>query len=366
MHGASSQGLQYALNAAIQARNVETPAKPPRARSVAAGVRASSEARPPAAVDRETPSLSRCVFCLVDSPEKAPRSPLVYAPYQHNPLKHWPESRPKFLQKDQLERGSMKVYPFGFSCTQDKLVVDDREQPAHLKDLKRGEITTLSRKSRQRLREFMLTHHREGCDPFSITMTTHQVYSPEQWESIVKRFRTSLARKFPDWPACWRVELQTRQTPHLHTLFYAPKELPAHVVRECIANLWLKASREDQDRHAQKHSVFCSEGYDGGWIRYITLHSSKHKQEQLGWKGRQWGIWNAKAWQDVEPLTEGELTHGQRVQLARRLRAHSRNRLGKKRRVKPLKFYATRNMIAHVMKASVLGQLLRGIVESNQ
>lgn len=297
---------------------------------------------------------------MVEAPEMARSVPLVYAPYQHNPHKHWAESRSKNLPSGvSFSRPYLKIYPHGFCLT--KAAPLENEQPEHLKDNPRGEIQGFSNKSASRLREFMMTHHVEGYYPYAVTLTTQEVYDPQQWESIVKRFRTSLARKHEDWAACWRVELQKRKTPHLHCVFWLPQCAPAHVWKIQLTQLWIKATKEDTSA-VWEFSVHVRDlTGSSAWMIYCTLHDSKHKKDQLGWKGRQWGIWNRKAWHKREPLTEGEFSREQRIVFIRRLRMWSRGRYAGKR-VKPLRLNCDRNLPAFAMDSAILKQLLRGIV----
>ena len=295
-------------------------------------------------------------------------SPLVYAPYQHTPLKHWSQS-PKVQHLNPLGKGSyvpdqITIHEHGFSVQCARL--NDGKQPEHLCDSERGKITGFSAKSSRRLRQHMLTNWGgENSQPFAVTLTTRQMHTPEQWESAIKRFRTSLARKYPDWAACWRVELQRRKTPHLHCVFWIPKSTQYNYsvswYQYRITELWLKAIREENDIHSWSYAVSVKDLTGAtGWVIYCTLHDSKHKKEQLGWKGKQWGIWNKKAWQARPALTEKTFTLEHRVTLCRRLRKHSKNRIPGQRS-KPLRFYATRNISAFAMKADTLRQLMRGI-----
>jgi len=56
-----------------------------------------------------------------------------------------------------------------------------------------------------------------------------------------------------------------------------------------------------------------------GWWRYLAAHASKSKQSQLGWKGRQWGVFNARHLDLAEP-TLIELTRRAEVKVLRCLK----------------------------------------------
>ena len=140
-------------------------------------------------------SYERCLVILHKITPQPQSVPLVYAPYQHNPHKHWAQSRPISGQKGipiapRIVPPKMSIYEHGFRMTKAKPV--EGEQPEHLKNAQRGTIEGFSNKSASRLREFMMTHHVEGGFPLAVTLTTQEHRTPEQWESILKRFRTTL------------------------------------------------------------------------------------------------------------------------------------------------------------------------------
>ena len=344
------QGTRCLVNGRIQADSTHDTTEQPEAQTAPIGVGIAVELPCPNGAD------------------SASDSSLVYPPYQQDPHKHWAQS-PKILGSNSLGKGAyipdqITIHEHGFSVQCARL--NDGEQPDHLRESERGKITGFSDKSARRLRQHMLTNWGgEDSQPFAVTLTTRQTHTPERWESAVKRFRSALARKHPDWAACWRVELQKRKTPHLHCVFWIPKSTEANYCvswyQYKLTELWLKAIGEEEDMHSWQYAVSVKDLTGStGWVIYCTLHDSKHKKEQLGWKGRQWGIWNTKAWKPRPALSEETFTPEQRVILCRRLRKHSRNRI-KGQRSKPLRFYATRNISAFCMEFKTLRQLLRGL-----
>ena len=157
------------------------------------------------------------------------------------------------------------------------------------------------------------------------------------------------------------MELQKRKTPHLHCVFYLDQCFPDSLVKVTLTRLWLKAFREESSNAAWQYAVSVKDlSGESGWVIYCTLHDSKHKREQLGWVGKQWGIWNRKSWEPRPALTAGTFTHRQRVIFCRRLRNWSKGRF-KGKRVKALRFMATRNIAAFCMDSKTTGQLLREI-----
>ena len=55
-----------------------------------------------------------------------------------------------------------------------------------------------------------------------------------------------------------------------------------------------------------------------GWAVYLALHNGKSKEAQLGWVGKQWGVWNREAFSRIEasPVSR-ELPIAQEVALRR-------------------------------------------------
>ncbi|MDP1548490.1 MAG: hypothetical protein Q8L87_20955 [Anaerolineales bacterium] len=164
---------------------------------------------------------------------------------------------------------------------------------------KRGQITGFSDKAARRLRECFLTLKVDGYSFWSFTLTTHEIYTPKEWRDITKRFRNAVKRS--KWAGLWRVELQRRKTPHLHVAFW----LPVGTGVDEVKSLWLKATREHNDAEAIKHAVQGRqiEQDDSGWAVYMALHDGKKKEAQLGWVGKQWGIWNESLFTEREPST---------------------------------------------------------------
>jgi hypothetical protein len=192
---------------------------------------------------------------------------------------------------------------------------------------KRGEITGLSSKAVTRMLTWLLENRGpDGADPYAVTLTTRGTYSPAEWRSIIKRFRTTLRRKAPQWAGLWRVELQRRQTPHLHCVIWSPASRIE--VYGALRRWWLEAVGEAEDRHSWRYAVRvkeCPPGKDRrGWAAYTALHGGKSKAEQLGWQGKQWGVWNADAWQSREPLAVGEPSERWMVTFVRVLRGWDR------------------------------------------
>jgi hypothetical protein len=67
-----------------------------------------------------------------------------------------------------------------------------------------------------------------------------------------------------------------------------------------------------------------------GWLVYLALHAGKHKGQQLGWKGKQWGVIGGERFQR-RACHAVDLTDRQRARFQRVMRRvlGSRRRLPK-------------------------------------
>jgi hypothetical protein len=72
----------------------------------------------------------------------------------------------------------------------------------------------------------------------------------------------------------------------------------------------LAATGEENDPDAYKFAVFGKRILDDGWVVYMALHDGKKKEDQLGWLGKQWGIWNQEKFVDRTPLVSASLPAG--------------------------------------------------------
>jgi hypothetical protein len=193
---------------------------------------------------------------------------------------------------------------------------------------RRGYIETFSKQSAARLRRYLA--QLEGPAHFCFFAAALTVPGPpvttDQFRRLWNAFRVRLIR-LGNVALIWRIELQTRGQPHMHCVCWA--EDGPQVIRE----LWLdtlgllgpydgpaeimsrgQAISEDEEvvmywpghvttTHrkmwpgAAEHAVKISglgAGSRTGLYRYIASHTSKSKQAQLGWKGRQWGFVNKR------------------------------------------------------------------------
>jgi hypothetical protein len=189
-----------------------------------------------------------------------------------------------------------------------------------------------------RLREVVLRRTPEG-EAFSLTGTTKRPRSPDEWRAVMSRFRHWLVDQ--DLAGVWRVELQKRKAPHVHAIlwmnceFVAQEEIDAEVQR--LRWAWLFAIGAAKRRKNGElvvlepeevvHAAFVEYGLTAGWVAYLAGHASKHKTEQLGWEGKQWGLWGASKFQPVHELGKADVTLQEKRLFDRTLRRWQRARL---------------------------------------
>jgi hypothetical protein len=196
---------------------------------------------------------------------------------------------------DEFRAGHFRaeIYPFGFKLREHVKVKSARSAGA-----KRGSIRDFSHEAARRLRETFMTRFVEDAALWAFTLTTHRICTPVEWREIMKRFRVAVKRS--RWAGLWRVELQRRKAPHAHVAFW----LPSGVGHEEVEALWLKCTGEAEDAAAVEHAVRSRKiPHDAsGWAYYMGLHDGKSKEAQLGWVGKQWGIWNREILDTREPV----------------------------------------------------------------
>lgn len=173
---------------------------------------------------------------------------------------------------------------------------------------KRSKILTFSKSSRRRMRDFMLRYSVPDMVRCGVTLTlpwqtqnfdsslkNFEVDYLFEFEKVVHRFRVYWLRRFPDCGCVYRVELQQRKVPHLHLIsFHRFEDLP--FLKDEYFRLWFLALQKIL--YGGKLSSFFKYGVDLDTqlssvraLQYLSDHSSKSKQAQLGYKGKQWGVW---------------------------------------------------------------------------
>lgn len=198
---------------------------------------------------------------------------------------------------------------------------------------KRGSISGFSAASVRRLRDYLLFLRLKTVERtrlgFTLTVPWRDLSGSvlEDYKSSFNRFGVLFRRILPNSAFVYRHELQRRRAPHLHGVLFLSAYDTAYD-SGLVLELWRRALRP-VDR-PQSLASFVRYGVKGSDIsdgfaafRYLCDHASKHKQDQLGFKGRQWGVLG-----DANVLRESESFHfasrRQCIEFYRLLRRSSR------------------------------------------
>lgn len=197
---------------------------------------------------------------------------------------------------------------------------------------RRGDISGFSRGSQRRLRETLaLARPRVPSRVWGLSLTIPgRILTPTEVRHLWHKFMIYTKRDFPDVPYVWRIELQTRKQAHWHVVLWAKGEgIETYAVVAGVAALWRRVVRDTvgpfparTDRGFDLHGVDVKDlsgASATGMIGYLCDHQSKHKQAQLGWQGRQWGV-VGRAALDLSGEIVGEVTDTQHKQAARQFR----------------------------------------------
>ena len=204
-----------------------------------------------------------------------------------------------------------------------------------------GDIKGFSRHSQRRLRETLAMARPSNPDSMVCGMCLTipgSILPPEKVRDIWHTFQTEVGRQFADVGLVWRIELQTRKQAHWHLVAWIPpKDDTPPLARAClIAALYRRVVlARIEPLTARTAYGFDTHGVklqplDGstpsGVITYLADHESKHKQAQLGWQGRQWGVVGRDNLRFIgsEVLAVDEHQHKRAARQFRRLQEHLR------------------------------------------
>lgn len=191
---------------------------------------------------------------------------------------------------------NISIFPNGISVEKSRVSVFVPSSGLGVTGVKRGKISAFSFSSRLRLRLALLSLYIPNFNRYAITLTLPWLV--DDWAScmsdfkqVLHRFRVYWLRCFPRCACVYRVELQKRGAPHLHIVSFHPS---GDGLSDKYFLLWFKALN---GLRGGSYSDFARRGVKvdlvpniSGVIRYLCDHSSKSKQAQLGYMGKQWGI----------------------------------------------------------------------------
>lgn len=242
---------------------------------------------------------------------------------QENPILSRADEHAVFLK-------SVKLYPNGLSFVRDSgsrynnsRHLRSPEQVIHDKFFNhklRGEIKGFSRHASLRLRRALVSMSSSfNCSCVGITLTLpfkgdfknkgeYKILAAA-YKKAFNRFCVSIRRRFSGSCGIFRHELQRRRVPHCHIVFFL-SDLDFKLVsfgrnsniadfRVIVYSYWLSALQGftfDVNLNGfVKHGVKVDriDTRDNiAVFRYLCDHASKHKRDQLGYIGKQWGFIN--------------------------------------------------------------------------
>lgn len=242
-----------------------------------------------------------------------------------------PRGRFQSLAHKRVEVFSSGVYipKQGLNFIPDCLTSRDRKE--------RGKITKFSTHARQRLRRLLVESSCPDSVRLGFTLTlpwrgvSWDEKTLEDFRKCFNLFGTKFRQTFPKSAAVFRVELQKRKAPHIHAVwFLANDDIDARQIRTDIpadagvsdavrrallimgANseinrLWVSSvpigPRDNIEAFINHGTSVDDIISDGAMFRYLADHTSKSKQAQLGYQGKQWGVLGGKNLVKVEPDT---------------------------------------------------------------
>ena len=156
------------------------------------------------------------------------------------------------------------------------------------------DIMTFSRASALNLRcKLMTLPAVRGVYGVTLTIDRHYYKGPEQVRKFWALFCPLWKRRLEEGVSentyfVWRIELQKNGTPHWHCIFCADTERDVlHFRRVYIEAVKMFFGYDAPLEAAVNIRLLDDFGQAFG---YVASHATKHKQEQLGWRGRQWGM----------------------------------------------------------------------------
>lgn len=204
-----------------------------------------------------------------------------------------------------------------------------------------GDISTFSAASRRRLRETLAM---AGGRPWGVTLTIPgDVLPADKVRSLWQEWSQHIYPRTTSNPLIWRIELQRRKQAHWHCVFLAPDcaDTTESVVSvQAVAQAWRRLVYRFFGPFSERTTygfelhgvqvVDLTQATATGIVGYLCDHTSKHKQEQLGWIGRQWGVINRRSLRSGGRtlLTVSEREHILAARQYRRLQERLRARGG--------------------------------------
>jgi len=146
---------------------------------------------------------------------------------------------------------------------------------------KRGDITSFSARSRQRLRIKMANVRKEARPLFcTLTYPNDWVFDPEVWKVHLDNFAKRLLRRYANVGAIWKLERQERGAPHFRPFVFGIEDSkPAlNEFREWLSQAWFEIVGSNDPKHLLAGAGVERLRTMGGAIRYVSGYASKEDQ----------------------------------------------------------------------------------------
>ena len=132
-----------------------------------------------------------------------------------------------------------------------------------------------------------------GVYGVTLTIDRHYYEGPEQVRKFWALFCPLWKRRLEEGISentyfVWRIELQKNGTPHWHCIFCADTEKDVLHFRRVYIEAVKMFFGYDAPLEAAVNIRLLDDFSQA--FGYVASHATKHKQEQLGWRGRQWGM----------------------------------------------------------------------------
>lgn len=132
-----------------------------------------------------------------------------------------------------------------------------------------------------------------GVYGVTLTIDRHYYEGPEQVRKFWALFCPLWKRRLEEGVSentyfVWRIELQKNGTPHWHCIFCADSERDVLHFRRVYVEAIKMFFGYDAPLDAAVNIRLLDDFSQA--FGYVSAHATKHKQEQLGWRGRQWGM----------------------------------------------------------------------------
>ena len=176
------------------------------------------------------------------------------------------------------------------------------KQPAKLKNIKRGEVQTYSRQSRNNFLKTLLSiDYSVMGKPAFLTLTYPGEYSEDAriWKDDLHLFIVRLRKEFRSACGTWKIEPQKRGAPHYHLFLWNGPDLTTMKGKAWLSRVWFEVVGSGDKKHLSAGTSVQTEINTIKEIYYMAKYQTKNekgtKSEIFEYKiGRYWGMFGRK------------------------------------------------------------------------